>query len=183
MKVRVVDFKQEFKHGKATDYVKLAPAGDGFTKVQTWHRVERLRPREELSDRDSNALTNIAMKARWEVIGPAYEAWKTGGAIPETGTPLAAWSGLTADQAKHLQRQSIRTVEDVRDMGEEAAAKLPFPSARRLPQLAAEYLKGADAAAKDQKMAEMQERMDAMAEMLEAQQPKRGRPRKDQEAA
>jgi len=187
MTIRAVEFKTNYsadKEKEPVDMVLLAPSGEGHLKTQTWHRVKNLRPPEGLDDRDRNADTHVAMTARWSVIEPAYKAWKAGTEIPENGTPLAAWSGVTADQAGLLRNMAIRTVEDVRDMSESAFTKLPMPNARKLPQLARDWLEGADSATKDAKISDLEERMAAMTEMLEAQaadKPKRGRPPKQAE--
>lgn len=170
MNIRVVEFKTEYGAGdKSQDMVLLAPAGEGHMKTQTWHRVKNLKPPETMDDRKRNADTHVAMTARWSVIEPALQAWKSGTEIPENGTPLASWSGVSPDQAVLLRGMAIRTVEDVRDMSESAFTKLPFPNARKLPQLARDFLEGADSASKDSKIADLEERMAAMAEMLEAQ--------------
>jgi len=71
-------------------------------------------------------------------------------------------------------------------MGEGAFSRLPFPNARQLPKLAADFLASVGEAEKDRELAEMRERMAAMEEMLaEAGAVKRGpgRPRKEPEAA
>jgi len=180
--IRVIEFKTEYSGDRATDMVLLAPAGDNFDKVRTWHRVEKLRP-PNWDETKRESLTYKAMAARWEVVGPAYDAWRVGNAVPETGTPLGAWSGVTQDQAALLRGMGILTVEHVRDMGEGALTRLPFPGARQLPKLAGDFLSGRDAADKDRQIAEMQERMAAMEEMLEASQKRGpGRPRKDEAA-
>jgi len=122
------------------------------------------------------------MCARWDVVGPAYEAWRNGQEIPETGTPIDAWGGVTSDQAKALKAMGIKTVEAVRDMGDAAMRELRMPNARQLPRMAASWLETSDAAAKDAENAELKERIAAMEEMLterqDAQKPKRGRPKK-----
>lgn len=180
--IRVIEFKTDYRGDRATDMVLLAPAGDNFDKVRTWHRVEKLRP-PNWDETKRESLTYKAMAARWEVVGPAYDAWRVGNAVPETGTPLGAWSGVTQDQAALLRGMGILTVEHVRDMGEGALTRLPFPGARQLPKLAGDFLSGRDAADKDRQIAEMQERMAAMEEMLEASQKRGpGRPRKDEAA-
>lgn len=184
--IRVIDFKTEYRPGKdPRDWVLIAPSGPGFERTRTWHRVEKLRPPEGWGDSAKQSLTYRVMAERWAVIGPAYEAWKEGSELPETGTPLEAWSGVTADQAKFLRAMGVRTVEDVRDMTDAALGQLRFPHARKLPGLARNYLEGADVAAKDAQIAEMQERMEAMEAMLNEQnKPKRGRPpKKESEAA
>ena len=187
MTIRVLEFKQDYANGKATDMVLIAPIGEAHQKTQTWHRVSKLIPTDNMRNDARKSDSFMAMEARWSIIGPAYEAWKNNSDLPETGTPLAAWSGVTKDQAGLLKGMGMRTVEEVAEASVEAVAKLPFPNARKLPALAAAFLKGEDAAAKDARISEMEERMAAMAEMLEAQaaeKPKRGRPAKqDSEAA
>ena len=185
MTIRVIEFRQSYHGGKAVDEVLIAPSGEAHLKTQTWHRVERLRPPESRDDRTRNSDTFVAMTARWSVIGPAYEAWKQGVDLPETGTPLEAWSAISPDQAKILKGMLIRTVEDVRDMSESTFTKLPFPNARSLPGLAAKWLDGAKDAALAQENADMKERIAAMEAMLEEamkDKPKRGRPAKTEAA-
>lgn len=182
---RVIEFRTEYRTGKdPIDWVLIAPAGPGFEKTRTWHRVEKLRPPEDWDASKRQSLTYKVMVERWAVIGPAYEAWKEGSELPENGTPLEAWSGVTVDQARFLKAMGIRTVEDVRDMTDAAISQLKFPHSRKLPQLAREYLAGADMASKDAQIAEMQERMAAMEAMLEeSAKPKRGRPAKQESEA
>lgn len=187
--LRVVEFKTEYRVGKdPVDWVLVAPSGPAYEKTRTWHRVEKLRPPVDADATTKESLSYVNMAARWEVIGPAYEAWKAGQEVPVDGTPLEAWSGVTAEQARFLKAMSVRTVEEVRDMGDAAVSQLRFPNARQLPKLAKDYLEGADSAAKDAKIAEMAERMAAMEAMLEARaedKPKRGpgRPRKTESEA
>lgn len=183
MTIRAVEFKTDYATDKAVDWVKIAPSGEGHMKTQTWHRVEKLRPRKVTDDRDRNADTHVAMQARWSVIEPAYNAWKSGTEIPENGTPLAAWSGVSPDIAALLKNMAILTVEDVRDMSESSFTKLPIPNARKLPQLARDYLEGADSASKDKRIAEMEERMAAMSEMLEAQAADKPKAKKQEASA
>jgi hypothetical protein len=182
----VLEFKTEYKNGKETDWVEIAPSGEAFERVHTWHRVKDLMPPAEVDETRRNAEGYQVMMARWSVIGPRYEAWKRNEALPEDGTPLAAWSGVSPEQAQYLKRMGINTLEGVRDMSESAIVKLPFPNARKLPQLAAEFLSSKGEAEKDRMIADMQERMAIMEEMLAASQPEKrgpGRPRKQEEAA
>lgn len=183
MTIRAVQFRTDYSTRTPVDMVLLAPSGEGHMKTQTWHRVSKLKPPEILDDRQRNADTHVAMTARWSVIEPAYQAWKNGTEIPENGTPLAAWSGVTPDQAALLRNMAIRTVEDVRDMSESAFTKLPMPNARKLPALAREFLEGADSASKDARIADMEEQMAAMKEMLEAQAAAKAKPAKTKEAS
>ena len=182
---RIVKFWTEYRGTKdPIDMVEIAPEGPGFEKTRTAHRVDRLRPPEDVSETARDSLHYTAMVARWNLIGPAYEAWKAGNEIPDHGTPLAAWSGVSPEQAQALRQMGITTVEAVRDAGDATLAKLHMPNARQLPKLAGDFLSGADAASKDAKIAEMEDRIAAMAEMLE-ERTKRGpgRPKKETEAA
>lgn len=185
--IRVVEFKTQYRIGKdPVDWVLVAPAGAAYTKTQTWHRVSKVRPPEGVDDRTADSDTHKDMVAKWTVIGPAYEAWKTGTELPVDGTPLEAWAGVTPDQAAFLKSLHIRTVEEVRDMGDKDIEAIRWPNARALPKLARDYLEGADSAAKDAELAELRERTAAMEAMLQEMteaKPKRGRPRKETEAA
>lgn len=186
--ISIIEFKTDYRGGKSVDMVCVAPKGEGHQKTQTWHIVSKLRPPADVDSTTKESLSYQDMAAKWSVIGPAYDAWKEGSAIPDTGTPLAAWAGVTPEMAKALQSMGIRTVEDVRDMGDGAVSKLPFPNSRKLPKLAADFLSGVDTAAKDAEIETLKEQMAAMTELLEErfakqedtpdEKPKRGRPKK-----
>lgn len=176
----VVKFKTEYKGDRATDMVLLAPVGEAYERTKTWHRVDKLRPPADWDDDRKESPTYFDMTAKWSVIGPAYDAWKSNMEIPETGTPLAAWSGINADQAEYFKRMGIKTVEAIRDMSESAYSKLPFPGANRFPKLAGDFLAGRSDANLAEKLANAEERMAAMEEMLNATAVKKkpGRPPK-----
>lgn len=183
--IRIMDFETRYTNGKPVDWVKLAPIGENVTYVQTWHRVAKLIPpeTENANQRQSEKYRN--MKARWDIVGPAYEAWKAGNEIPENGTPLAAWSGVTPEQAEQLKKYGINTVELVATMSESTLTKLRWPDARKLPQLASEWLASKDKVDTDKKLQAAEDKIKAMEEMLaEMQKAKRGpgRPRKEDAA-
>lgn len=181
----ILEFKTEYPTGKEPrDLVLLAPKGEGHLKTQTWHQISKLIPprTEDVSVRES--ATYQDMEAKWSVIGPAYDAWKKNTELPLDGTPLAAWSGVSRDLAGALAAMGIKTVEDVRDMGDGAISKLAFPNVRKLPELAKQYLDGKDLAARDQENADLKERLATMEEMLaealaKDEPKKRGRPPKE----
>lgn len=182
----VLGFKSEYRNNREVDWVQIAPSGEAFERTQTWLRIKDITPPANVDETRANGLSYKVMAARWAVIEPKYRAWKAGQDIPEDGTPLAAWAGVSPEQVAHLRHMGIQTVEAVRDMGEGAIARLPFPNARKLPQLAADFLSSKGEAEKDRLIADMQERMAIMEEMLAAQQPEKrgpGRPRKEPEAA
>lgn len=185
MSVAVVEFKTEYKGGKAVDMVLLAPKGEAFERTKTWHRVKSLVPKD---NGDPNDMSYTVQKGRWEmVIGPAYEAWKANQEIPENGTALMTWPALDGSQVEILRKMGLRTIEDVAAMGDADAKALPWPDARKMPEMAAKWLEGQSLADKDRENEELRQRVAAMEEMLaeKAEKPKRGpgRPRKDAEAA
>jgi hypothetical protein len=182
----VCGFKAEYQGDKVTEWVEMAPSGEAFERTRTWHRIKDIRPPETVDHNRAEGMSYKVMVARWAIIGPKYEAWKRNEDIPEDGMPLAAWSGVSPEQAAHLRAMGIKTVEGVRDMGEGVFTRLPFPNARQLPKLAAAFLASVGDAEKDRELNEMRERMAAMEEMLaEAGAAKRGpgRPKKEAEAA
>lgn len=186
--IRVMQFKTEYRSGKdPIDWVLVAPMGAEFEKTQTWHRVSKIMPDEKVDPVIRESAPYQDMIKKWAIIGPAYSAWRNGQELPEDGTPLSAWSGVTSEQAEFMKSVGIYTVENVRDMGEATLEKLRFPNARRLPALAKSWLEGEQVAEKDAKILEMQAQIDAMAEMLEenmqAEKPKRGRPKKEETEA
>ena len=124
MLIRVLQFKTEYRTGgrPPVDKVLIAPIGEDFERTQTWRRIEKIRPPADVSDQVRESATYIDMAAKWQVIGPAYEAWKTGQDLPETGVPLAAWSGVNAAQAEMLKNMGVRTVEEVASLGDGAQA-------------------------------------------------------------
>lgn len=174
-------FYTDYETGKPVDYVKLSQRGEAAERIVAHRRVKELIPPENAS---MDSLSHKVMVDRWQVIGPAYEAWKAGTEIPDDGTPLGAWSHITPGMADHLKRMRITTVEHVRDMNPEEAARLPFPDSRKLPGLAADFLSGKDKADTIAENEALKERIVAMEEMLSEMQPKRGpgRPKKEEAA-
>jgi hypothetical protein len=185
--LRVVEFKTEYPANREpVDMVLIAPIGAAFERQQTWHAVNHLRPRETQDDGVRASQKYQDLMAKWSVIGPAYEAWKAGNELPEDGTPLDAWSGVSVEQAKFLKGMGIKTVEAVRDMGDRTIEVCRWPNARKMPELAKKWLEGQGDAKAAATISDLQEQIAIMREMLEEkQEPKRGpgRPRKEVEAA
>lgn len=179
---QVVQFETRYPAGKdPVDMVLIAPQGSAFERTQTWYRVNSLKPRDGLTKATADSDADEAILARWEIIGPAYEAWKEGSELPETGTPLSAWSGLSRQQVEFLNRMSIRTVEDVAAMDDKSLEACRWPDARKMPKLAADWLAGSDMAAAVEERNALLERIAVMEEMLaekQAEKPRRGRPPK-----
>jgi hypothetical protein len=164
----ILRFKTEVgAKNERVDWVLLAPRGEGGKNATTWHRVDKLKPKRGLGETDARSDHHLAMKARWELIEPAYNAWKDGYELPEDGTPLAAWSGVTADFAQILRNFGVKTVEGVRDLSEGDLQRIPVPDLRKLKTLAQEYLEQRPMAEVQAELALARERLAAMEEMLE----------------
>ena len=132
-------------------------------------------------------------KMLWPALAPHYEAWKSNNEIPETGTPLAAWAGVTSEEAETLRTYAIRTVEDVAALQDSMIQRVPLPGMRAKRDMAQRFLASADSrkfetamAEKDQELADLRAKLDNLADMMaekldEAEAPRRGpgRPRKE----
>lgn len=179
----IVQFRTTYPVGRPpVDWVCVAPSGESYTRTQTWHRVDKIRPPENVDDGVKSSPSYQAMMGRWSVIGPKYEAWKSSNEIPDDGIALAAWSGVTPEIAEILRRQGIKSVESVAAMSPDLASKLPMPNARKLPQMAKDFLESRDKVAEQNRIADLEEQLAAMRELLEAKRGP-GRPKKVEEDA
>lgn len=132
------------------DWVSYAPSHSP-TNTMTWERVKHLEVTDAMLRGEETQKLEL-MRIRWGQISPAYEAWKAGQDIPDHGTPLAAWAGVTAEKAEILRRFSVRSVEEVRDLTEGQLEKIPLPGMRELRKQAGIFLAGkgaSDAAARE----------------------------------
>lgn len=125
----------------------------------------------------------------WPVFEKSYEAWKKGDEIPVNGTPLAAWSGVTPEQAAILKASQIYTVEELANLTSTIKNRLRVPNIDNLCHLAGLFLETKDQRKfeealqrKDEQVSEMQSRLAELEAMLmeKADAPKkRGRPPKN----
>ena len=181
--ILITGFAQKYtkdNDGKAVavDWVTWVPLHAPQSMSNT-ERVDRLNPdnikgREGGEDSELMGMKQQHMAAIWSEIEPAYMAWKEGREIPLNGTPLAAWPGITPEQAEIFRLAGVRSVEQVRDMSDSVRSKVRLPNVRELQDLARIFLENSGAAAaaereaaKDRQIAEMAERMAAMEALLE----------------
>ena len=193
MSIRVLAFETQYDAaGKATDWVHFT-SGDAFSEAgqvthSTWEKVSRLMPPAGIANDDGGEKMK-AMRGQWSQIEPHYIAWKAGSEIPDDGTPLGAWPGVSNTQAEVLRRVGLNTVQKVAAVPEAMLARPPLPNMRDLRSQALLWLEGRDKAALEKQLAEQAAQIAAMMEMLaerqEAEPEKRGpgRPRKEVEAA
>ena len=181
--------------------------GVRFVRAFTEHRVDEKTGQAQTRDRveycapgmahigTTSEYVSLLSKDRtlWPALKASYEAWKNNNAIPENGTPLAAWSGVTSDEAAIFRQQGIRTVEDIAALMDSMMGRIPLPGVRAKRDMAQRFLASSDSrkfetamAEKDQQIADLTAKLDnlatMMAERLDADDaPRRGpgRPRKE----
>jgi len=173
------------------DMVAYAPMGRRERSVitETISRLSKLQPESLAADNPAVAMA----WARWRAIEPAYRAWKDGQELPAVGTALAAWSGISPEQADVLRSMGIKSVEDFAGMSDGLVSKCNFPNARALQSAAKAWLEGADRAKAAAGMANLEaenaslksdlEEMKAIILQMQAEQAAKrgpGRPRKEQ---
>ena len=127
---------------RAVDLVAYAPIGKANMQLCI-EAVARLAKVIPIEPGNENVAVLLANK-RWDVIKLHYDAWKLGNEVPTTGTPLAAWPGVTSEQVQVLKTMGIRTVEEIRDASEGIISRFPFPNARELQRSAALFLTSFD---------------------------------------
>jgi hypothetical protein len=176
--ILITGFTQKYAKGPdgnlvTVDWVSWVPTHAPQTMGNS-ERVDRLNPDNIRLPEGSNGGEKIAyMRHIWAAVEPAYRAWKEGREVPLNGTPLAAWPGVTPEQAEVFRLTGIRSVEQVRDMTDGIRSKVRLPNTRELQELAKIFLENTGAAAaaereaeKDRQIADMAERMAAMEALL-----------------
>lgn len=94
------------------EFFKEVEQKDGqFVEVEYVSWIKRGNPGHGLTEKIARIQKHDP--AMWEVIGPAYDAWKKGESEPLNGTSLAAWPGVSKKMVAHLKMNGFRTVEDL----------------------------------------------------------------------
>ena len=180
MDIRVLEFKTKYTNGKEHDWVLYAPASN-IKDAQTWERVDRLKPLDDDDDkhrRDPMGTKKMHMKAVWSFIEPAYKAWKSGNELPETGTPLVAWSAVNAAQVAEFKKVGIKTVEDVAGITDGVIQKIKLPQVARLRGLAVDYLASADSVELAQEVADTKEQLAVAMALMEQMKAEMNKPKR-----
>lgn len=192
----IIRFWSEARPGKdPVDMVEIASptalSPQGVRTHSTNHRVKDLKP--DPQHREANEGVLALIQARWDIVGPAYEAWKAGQDMPLTGTPLAAWSTISGQQAEALRMAGFRSIEQVAEAHESQLMAIRLPNAAVLRDAARQWLGSQDASAREQRIADLEAKLEAMAAMMaeresaaaavaeEKDKPRRGRPPKAQQ--
>lgn len=125
--------------------VEYGPIGTDKTKVTM--RVEDLRPKLDpgMDPQPGSAAENALI--RWEIISAAYEKWLAGQEIGHDGTPLAAWSGVSPEQAEVLRQKGLHTVQELAALSETHFDRIGLGGIRKLRDQAKLFLGSVDATA------------------------------------
>lgn len=168
--VRVIKFWTKYKPDgnggfSSIDMVEYCAVGKAnmATTVATVASLSKLLPFEPGDDN----MAIMMAHARWNSIKPQYDAWKEGREAPIDGTALAAWPGITSDQAEFLRNLGIRTVEEIADASDSIITKIPFPGARELRSSAQAFLKAADKTRVASELTALTEQNRSLQEQLE----------------
>ena len=188
--VRVVriwtDYLQRGGKTVAIDKVEFCAVGNAqkSTTIVPMSHLARCRPPTGPDDIAALMANDI-----YNQIKPFYDAFKKGSEIPESGTPLGAWPGISPEQATVLRTNGFRTVEEIADASDGVMMRIQLPNPRGLIEQAQRFLAAHDKAriasdleSKDAEIARLREEQEDMKrillEMQEAQdKPKRGRPK------
>jgi hypothetical protein len=104
---------------------------------------------------------------RWRVIEPAYNAWKQGQELPASGTPLAAWPGITPEQADVFRQTGLRSVEEIADASDSLMQRVQLPGVRDIRDNARRFLEARDQAKVADALAAKDEQINALQDQLE----------------
>ncbi len=196
--IRIVKFWTKYQAGREpVDMVEYCAPGMA-QRSTTVARVKDLARIRQVRDSDDTA-GNMAFE-RWQVISKAYEAWKQGQDVPVSGTPLAAWPGLTPEQAEVFRLFGLKTVEEIANASSSIIARVQLPGVVEIQANAKRFLDASDQGKFAAQMAEKDTQISTLTDQLEelrqmflqmsrpaddddleadgSERPKRGRPRK-----
>lgn len=173
---------------RPVDWVKWGHRGD-LGNAANDDKVSRVMKPLQSSDQSGDLEDNPV----WVAIKGQYEAWKRGQETPVDGTPLAAWSALTPEQATVFRTAGFASVEDIAGMTDALLPKVRIPDVRRIRDMAKAFTahrvgnaaNEAQFAAQAARLAEVEAKLaEALTRLADA--PERrgpGRPRKEEVAA
>lgn len=103
--------------------------------------------------------------AVYDVLLPFYEHYMRGEQLPEGGTALSGWSGVTTGQITRLKELNIRSVEDVSAMNDAAMNHFGM-GARQLKEAATAWLASREGAGVAHELVQARETIKAQGEAI-----------------
>lgn len=162
-----VKFWTEYKNGPdplnpiPEDWVRWAKRGGGAFECN--EKIARIR-----KDR-----------AKWAVIQPYYDHWKTGQEAPVKGVPLDKLPGMTSEMVERFKLLHLRSIEDAAQMTEGDLEKIGL-GARDIRERAKAYLERMPREQTNEDVADLKRQLAELQAMLAGGEPpkRRGRPPK-----
>lgn len=157
--------KNEDGTPRAVDMVEYCGVGmaQSRTTIATVSSLSRVRPFEMGSEDVAAAMAN----ERWTLIKGAYDAWKKGEEIPDRGTPLGAWPGITQEQAALIRQAGLRSVEEMAEANDTILKSIKLPNTLGLKENAKRYLASFDKQATAMKIEAAEKRSEGLEQQLE----------------
>lgn len=155
---------------RPVDYVTFAPRHSP-TQTAIRERVAFMDPanlRLDFEDDENGSQKVNFIRARWDAIKPAYDAWKEGKEVPLDGIPLAAWPTVSEAQIDEFRKHGIKTVQDVAGITDGIIPRIQLPNVRGLRDEAKMFLESTDKASLANRVSEQQSTIDQMAEEMAA---------------
>lgn len=115
-----------------------------------------------VNDPDNPAAAFARM--RWDQIAPRYKDWKAGRETPTSGTPLAAWPGISPEQAEHLRMMRVTTVEELAQLTDAHMTRMNLPNMRSMVEQAKIYVGNKGTAALASELERMKAEIEALKE-------------------
>jgi hypothetical protein len=113
---------------------------------------------------DPDNPASVIARMRWDAIRPQYENWKAGRETPKDGTPLAAWPGLSHEQAEHLRMLRVTTVEELAQLTDTHISRLNLPNMRSIVEQAKIYTSNKGTAALASELERLKAQIEALTE-------------------
>lgn len=176
---------------RGVDMVAYSPIGS-LQKTMITEAISRLSCVQPMEGRAAQNPAVQMAHMRWNAIKPQYEAWKQGTELKVDGTPLAAWPGVTPEQAQLFRMKGVRSVEDVAALTDTHKQSMGIPGLHDIIENAKRFLtsqdRGAVARALEQKDSEIADLKAQMAELIEMvkeakDEPKKRKPKAETEVA
>lgn len=166
--IRIVRFWTDYKvrpdgTREPIDWVEYCAPGmaQRLTTPATIRSLSRV-----IEDVDPDNLAAAMARDRWATIKVAYDAWKAGQELPVSGTPLAAWPGVSTQQAEVIRTLGLKTVEEVAQASDTVLNKIQLPGVREIQANARRFLDGRDGVKAAARMGELEAAMALKDEQL-----------------
>jgi hypothetical protein len=171
MSIKVYAFKAEYRGAgenvKRLDWVNIGPVGLILANT-TWYRISDVKPKDGGPSNDTDGSQARQMKARWALIEPHYQAWMEGQELPSSGTPVAAWGGITKEVADVFVHSGVKTVEEISLLKDSELSRISVPNIRQYIAAAKLFLDSAGGLDTNNRIESLERSNQELADQLKA---------------